>query len=746
MPVTVEVAFAAAPLDLAPVWTQVSATVGKVISAHIRRGRRVNEGDAQPGTATVVLDDRDRKLDPTNPASPYAASLVPMRQVRISQTLASGAVEALFAGFIDDFSTAWKIGASETTITCVDAMAWFATQRLTRSAYAAIVLADAPMAHYRMGEPTGSARVLDASPNARHSGFKTSGIETGSFKNATPGAVVGDADTAADMAATGSIPLPAAAVPTGTGAMSIEMFLRHEGAAPGVDMKLLELFGKWPVGGTDNVHTVLYIAANGRWQVNRHNVTTGAQVAITAPPTILDGQWHHTVWTRAADGVTHRLYVDGVLAISGTLLGHNVIGGLLATSLLGGDYLADELALYSAELSAARVAAHHAEARGKWGLPTVQRSGARVGLVCDLVGWPAAKRSIDAGVEDVMGPEVAVGNDIEDKAASVHLAEVSAVEGGRLFMTRGGVLRFLARPVVAPATVASYRNDGAGLRFVRGRPSRRRADIVNHADVARIGGVPRMAESASSVARYLRHDAASRTGWYGDDMDATSAAVRVVAAGKESVTRLDQLAVNARIGAAEEASCAQRDLGDVVAVRLTPPQGSPLDMVCAVEGISHDIDTGRRWRVTYDLSLVSIAQTPSAVVVAVPDTAWGSGVYAAVPLPYEYSDTANLHSARSTPDRLTVPAAGDWLVTATAQVELASAGGVLVAIVAAGLTYGGHSSRHNSGNNTCLTTTSVVRLAAGDTVQMFVLATSGASKLIQFRSAYSPVLSAVRIG
>ena len=742
MPVSVEVAFAAGPWDASPVWTTVTTAVGKAISAQIRRGRRANEGDAQPGTATVVLDDPARLLDPTNPASPYAANLVPMRQVRISQTMAAGAVERLFTGYVEDFSTAWAIGASESTLVCVDALAWAATQRLVVRDYASTVLADSPRAYYRLGDPLGSTVARGASPNGRHSGWKVLGIATGAFvPTSGVGAVLGDADGACDMGRTGTITLPPAVCPPGS-ALSVEMYIRKSGSTP--DAEIVRL------NGTSVANTIRmgpWLAATGRISLRRVDVTASTTSTQEHPAMVLDGQWHHVIWLRNADGVTNYLSVDGVVV--GGVFGGCTMSAVVPPQVFGGPWDLDELAFFDADLAATnRHLAHYSAARGRWGWPAgAHRSGTRLSLVCDLMGWPAARRSLDLGVEDVMAPEGAGADELVAKSASAHMAEVNAVEGGRLFMTRLGVLRFAARAVVAPAAVATYRNDGGGLRFVHGTPSRRRADIVNHAEAARVGGPVQMAESASSVARYLRHDAPSRTGLYGDDQDAAAAARRFVAQGKESVTRIDELTVDARIGAAEETSCALRELGDVVAVRLTPPQGAPLDLLCAVEGISHVIDTGLRWRVTYDLSLMSLAQTPAAVVVAVPDTAWASGVYSAVTLPYEYVDTANLHTARGAPDRLTVPVAGDYLVTATAQVEGAAAGGVLVGVVdSAGATYGGHASRHNSGNDVCLTTTTVVRLAVGDTLRMSVLQTSGASKLVRFLSAYSPVLSAVRIG
>ena len=97
----------------------------------------------------------------------------------------------------------------------------------------------------------------------------------------------------------------------------------------------------------------------------RGTATSGADSSIRSQAGLNDGGWHHVVFTRTQTGGALVLYVDGVQVATGT-------GGTssqtasttlcLARSATGGLFYAgslDEVATYSAVLSAATVAAHY---------------------------------------------------------------------------------------------------------------------------------------------------------------------------------------------------------------------------------------------------------------------------------------------------------------------------------------------------------------------------------------------------
>jgi hypothetical protein len=115
--IIVEIAFASNPLD-PPVWTNVSAFVR---ACAIRRGRQRDLDRVEAGTATVTLDNRDRRFDPTNSASPYAPNIVPMRRLRISAVWQT-VTYRLFTGFIEAWQQRWPEGRDAVVeVSCADA-------------------------------------------------------------------------------------------------------------------------------------------------------------------------------------------------------------------------------------------------------------------------------------------------------------------------------------------------------------------------------------------------------------------------------------------------------------------------------------------------------------------------------------------------------------------------------------------------------------------------------------------------
>lgn len=131
---TVEIDFVHGPLTAlaSNTWTDVTAYV---ISIATRRGRSDALGRIEAGTAQLVLDNSDRRFDPTFAASPYAPNVVPMRKIRISAVY-SATTYRIYTGHVQAWPPDWPGGLdATTTIQCVDAFAFFAAKKLN-GAYA----------------------------------------------------------------------------------------------------------------------------------------------------------------------------------------------------------------------------------------------------------------------------------------------------------------------------------------------------------------------------------------------------------------------------------------------------------------------------------------------------------------------------------------------------------------------------------------------------------------------------------
>lgn len=148
----VEIAFGASdtPYTLSPTWTNVT---NDVRSMSVDRGRSDDWGTFD-GSATIVLDNRSRKYDPFNTASPYNGRLTPRRQIRIRSTF-GGTTYDVFRGFIDGWPAEWSEAGKDSTVTlsCFDALQLLASNTLPADWSRKYILTTAPRHYWPCDEP-----------------------------------------------------------------------------------------------------------------------------------------------------------------------------------------------------------------------------------------------------------------------------------------------------------------------------------------------------------------------------------------------------------------------------------------------------------------------------------------------------------------------------------------------------------------------------------------------------------------
>jgi hypothetical protein len=217
------------------------------------------------------------------------------------------------------------------------------------SDYAAEVMADAPRAYWRLGDPSGTV-AADASGNGHHGSY------LGRPKQGVPGAIAGDTAVSFDgiddvVSVTGSV-----FAIEGTAPFSVELWLKREDEGSGILGRNV-----W-TGGPDELDGFMVaLSGNGSLRVQREN----AQLYPTAPPI---GTFFHLVVTY--DGAELRVFIDGMQAQSGSSTAAVTGLGLSVPLLIGNvsDWshfrgTLDEVALYDKALPAARIQAHHAAAQ-----------------------------------------------------------------------------------------------------------------------------------------------------------------------------------------------------------------------------------------------------------------------------------------------------------------------------------------------------------------------------------------------
>lgn len=211
--------------------------------------------------------------------------------------------------------------------------------------YSSTVLADSPVAYWRLGEASGTT-AADSSGNGRTGTYlpNSGGAWTGGSQGVA-GPLVGDADTAVRCTASSGYVSVANNAALRPAAFSLELWLKT--TAGGIVMN----YANGPAYAGYGVR--VYLGLPGFY--------VGAGAWLDGPAAVNNGQWHHVVGTYAAG--TSTLYVDGAQVATGSrtasltdavalLIGRDSAGNVEACSY-------DEVAVYGTALSAARVLAHY---------------------------------------------------------------------------------------------------------------------------------------------------------------------------------------------------------------------------------------------------------------------------------------------------------------------------------------------------------------------------------------------------
>jgi hypothetical protein len=146
----VYVAFDDGPYVLSPTWTEISSSVR---SMSIDRGRSDDWGTFS-GSATVVLNNRERLFDPFYTSGTYYGKLLPRRQIKIEATY-GGTTYPVFRGFIDGWPPTWTDAGGDSTvaISCYDCMQLLAQVQLPTDWSRSYILSTSPRHYYPCDDP-----------------------------------------------------------------------------------------------------------------------------------------------------------------------------------------------------------------------------------------------------------------------------------------------------------------------------------------------------------------------------------------------------------------------------------------------------------------------------------------------------------------------------------------------------------------------------------------------------------------
>lgn len=560
--------------DPDPAFTDVSSDL---LSVQVDRGSPSDLDRNNPGTCTFVLDNYSGDYDNENADSPYVGNLVPMTQVLVYAEY-DGELYPRFRGFLDDVQLDYPgEGMATATFTATDGFKPLAQTTLPSSAYAVEVLADGPVAWWRLDEPADTVAAYEAVGlnDGTPVGAPSFGVDTLLIKD--PGAamtVAGSASTGQGFNVDGPV--------TGSGAFSIEFWLRcgnHSGWTgraflqflPGYLTSYIDIGVRDSAGASPGLIDFRTALATFRLSTVR----------------VDDNEKHHVVCVREAGGA-HKVYVDGVdrtdsgvgadgspsLPAATANVGHSAGSGGLSGTL-------DEFAVYDYALSAARVAAHNDAGRTPWDGDT---PAARAGRVCDAGGWPAGMRDFDTGASTLQSADL-------DMEALEHLQKVAESEFGGLFCALDGTLTLRERATLInrpPLATFGDADGEIGYRSITFDSSD--GLIRNPVTISRAEGAAQTVQDGTGVARYYRHQYTLDGLYHDDDGLSRYAAQFFVSEYKDPKRRITGL----DFGPAEVERIDDwypllltAELGDVYEVVFRPPNvATPFEQRSVLEGTS----------------------------------------------------------------------------------------------------------------------------------------------------------------
>jgi hypothetical protein len=590
-----------------PTWIDASS---KVRQFNTSRGRDNELADIDAGTATIVVDNRNRTFDPTlNP------SIKPMNRWWIRAQF-SGATQDMFVGYAESIDNVWPDQRVDAVavISCVDEFKLLALENLPttnppRDTYGDLVLSDQPAGYWKMDEF--ASAVDPAEPAAGSKTFLESSVTGGPALGIVQSAIAGSNSVARRFVSSASdtIMTTGALVAGEPGNVdtltefTIELWFQTTTATPSGGDTLI----RGPAAGGNDQYS-LVLNASGTLTLNaRNSVPTLFSISSGL---IAANRWYHVVG--AISGGSLRLYLDGVQVASTAWTGSfaAMTAGealeLMDGTLVAGDRYFDEFAVYRYGLTAARVLAHY-QAGMQRGFARGQLPGDRANAVLDSV-TSHAPRNIRAGTRIMTGAYMTGQATLDELRKSRSAENVDAL----LFIGRDGTVVLLdaAHRSVSPwnTVQATFDDDGTDLPYMDLNVDYSETFLVNEWNVTGGGlltqvGLTQTASDSASISAYKKRPQSITELPITLDSDASNVATALLAKTKDPMLRVTSITPKMANKDAAEAAFA-RDLGDRIRVFRTPPGGGArIDQTLFIQKIEISGDASSPvWNVSLGVS------------------------------------------------------------------------------------------------------------------------------------------------
>ena len=578
--------------------------------------------DPQAGTATITLDNRDRRFEPTYAAGAYYPDIKPLRRMRLS---IDGDTE--FSGFVASWGPQWPDGLfnQEAVVTLVDGQHLAELEALPgldppdATSWEEVVAFDEPWGHWRLGEEAGT-RLATQVRKAKKKLLVGSHVYTRSYKQkykrkvtksqaeavvgpsgtykglptlGQPGAILGDTDCSVrfdgvnDYARIGPLD-------------EDDMLKRNKVSVEAwVNTDTVSTFTRPIVSGpylasvTNNCFMLW--AANSPFTPAFTIVSSsGLQDSANGTTPLVPGTWYHLVGTW--DGSTVSLYVNGVLegqASSSLTMATGLVSDYIRiaasddSGTLQWDGYIDEVAIYEKALSPERVLAHYyAGALRGWNEMT---AGSRIADILTHDLW--ATGSVQTTGLNVQ-PQMKIGQTMMEELQQTWESE----KPSRTFYFSGAgnpvYLGWNFGDASPYNTVQVTFGDGASeVPYEDLAVEYTEQDIYNEVSISRDGGDVQLASDSDSQDEFRLRRYQQSGLLLSKDSDAGTIADTIL----ESFRQPELIVTGMTIRGEDSTALAEikaREPGQLVRVKRRPKGGTAIDRVCRIKSKSVTIPRG----------------------------------------------------------------------------------------------------------------------------------------------------------
>jgi hypothetical protein len=586
-------------------------------------GREDEFEDFPPGTATILLWDRDRQLDPDNPASDYAGALLPLTPVRIrSQNVDTLAYENEFYGYVQN---GWqRILAPKETGDCqidlIDLLGVLGGRKLPDVLDDAIMTLD-PAGYWVLD--SNEEEVVDRA--GTNDGRLIGSVSTGGVPvlegdrpsvDFTPGneftAEAGEEVLPARVQITRS---PIVSSPLNITWVATFQARRRAHTTTNARVVVAHTDGN---GSGKDTGAFAYLTSANRLRYARVVNGAGLTYEVTNP---IVGASH--VFFGQSGGIAVDTATLTTTTVVGTALhpvGVNIGGGPGIAAVQHWDGWIGMAALFSRALTLTERQSILTASRRLSG----EKTGAAIDWALDQLGVPSAMRSIDDGT--VTLPPVLT----HERDALEFMREVTATEGGSLYVDHrgGGTLRFTNRyyrylTSTSTASQATFSDDPDAVNVIRYPPegldiAPNGLDGIINEVTATWGGDGEVIErDDSSIAAYGPRTRQIDT--VGPRALAQSAAEWLIVRYKDPRSRILGVAASRRTTYSRDDRVQALAINNRVTVRVQPLRsGTPTAVDQYVEGITNTV-TDVTWETSF-----RFGQVPNFVPWIWGTSAWGT--------------------------------------------------------------------------------------------------------------------------